>query len=113
VPTPIFQHPLAYLAGIEGVALLRAFAGEHDEAFIRTRLAELRELLADPDRWGPGVEVVPLGAREAHDGWTALRRARLHLRDRGAGFAADPRHPCPRPGRRRGLRDRPDRGIPP
>jgi SAM-dependent methyltransferase len=70
VPEPvIFQHPLAYLAGLEGVALLRAFAGEHDEAFTRARLAELRDLLAEPERWGPGVVVHPLVAAEAYDGW--------------------------------------------
>jgi SAM-dependent methyltransferase len=70
VPAPVtFQHPLAYLAALEGLALLRAFAGEHDEAFTRARLAELRDLLDEPDRWGPGSEVRPLSAAEAYDGW--------------------------------------------
>jgi hypothetical protein len=26
----IYQHPLAYLLGLEGVALLRAFSGAYD-----------------------------------------------------------------------------------
>jgi SAM-dependent methyltransferase len=41
----IYQHPLAYLLGLEGIALLRAWAGEHDKAFVEARLAEVRWLL--------------------------------------------------------------------
>ncbi len=44
----VYQHPLAYLLGIEGVALLRAWAGDYDEAFVRERLAEVRRLLDEP-----------------------------------------------------------------
>ncbi|WP_026403872.1 class I SAM-dependent methyltransferase [Actinomadura rifamycini] len=44
----IHQHPLAYLLGIEGLALLRAFTGEHDRAFVEARLDEVRRLLDDP-----------------------------------------------------------------
>jgi SAM-dependent methyltransferase len=42
----IYQHPLAYLLGIEGVALLRAWAGDFDRDFVERRLADVRELLA-------------------------------------------------------------------
>jgi ubiquinone/menaquinone biosynthesis C-methylase UbiE len=69
VAAPIFQHPLAYLLGVEGVALMRAFAGEHDEAFTRARIDEVRALVADPWRWGDGVSVAPLTVAEAYDGW--------------------------------------------
>lgn len=41
----IYQHPLAYLLGLEGIALLRAWAGEYDKAFVDARLAEVRRLL--------------------------------------------------------------------
>jgi SAM-dependent methyltransferase len=44
----IYQHPLAYLLGLEGLALLHAWGGEYDEAFTKRRLAEVRALLADP-----------------------------------------------------------------
>jgi ubiquinone/menaquinone biosynthesis C-methylase UbiE len=44
----IYQHPLAYLLGIEGLALLRAWAGDYDEAFVTARLAEVRRLLGEP-----------------------------------------------------------------
>jgi ubiquinone/menaquinone biosynthesis C-methylase UbiE len=45
----IYQHPLAYLIGMEGLALLRAWAGDYDydEQFVRARLAEVRRLLDD------------------------------------------------------------------
>jgi SAM-dependent methyltransferase len=42
----IYQHPLAYLLGLEGIALLRAWAGEFDKDFVDRRLAEVRRLLA-------------------------------------------------------------------
>jgi SAM-dependent methyltransferase len=40
-----YQHPLAYLLGLEGIALLRAWGGEFDEEFVERRLAEVRRLL--------------------------------------------------------------------
>lgn len=43
----IYQHPLAYLLGLEGIALLRAWAGDYDKAFVEARLAEVRRLLDD------------------------------------------------------------------
>jgi SAM-dependent methyltransferase len=43
----IYQDPLAYLLGIEGLALLDAWAGDHDRAFTDARLAEIRRLLDD------------------------------------------------------------------
>lgn len=41
----IYQHPLGYLLGIEGIALLRAWAGDFDQQFVQARLAEVRRLL--------------------------------------------------------------------
>jgi hypothetical protein len=43
----IYQDPLAYLLGLEGIALLDAWAGDHDRAFTEARLAEIRRLLED------------------------------------------------------------------
>jgi hypothetical protein len=43
----IYQHPLAYLLGIEGMAPLRAWAGDHGREFVEARLAEVRRLLGD------------------------------------------------------------------
>jgi SAM-dependent methyltransferase len=54
----IYQHPLAYLLGLEGIALLRAWAGDFDQDFVDARLAEVRALLEDPLlALHPGVEV--------------------------------------------------------
>jgi hypothetical protein len=47
----IYQHPLAYLLGLEGIALLRAWAGDFDKAFVDRRLAEIRRLLARAATW--------------------------------------------------------------
>ena len=54
----IHQHPLAYLVGLEGLALLRGWAGDFDEAWVRARLAEVRRLLDEPALADhPGVDV--------------------------------------------------------
>jgi SAM-dependent methyltransferase len=51
----IYQDPLAYLLGLEGVALLDAWAGDHDRAFTDARLAEVRRLVEDEKLRGRGV----------------------------------------------------------
>lgn len=51
------EHPLAYLIGLEGLALLRAFTGEQDAAFVHSRLTEIRPLLDDPALTDAGVSV--------------------------------------------------------
>lgn len=51
----IYQDPLAYLLGLEGIALLDAWAGDHDRAFTDARLAEIRRLLDDEKLRGRGV----------------------------------------------------------
>lgn len=67
----IFQHPLAYLIGVEGVALMKAFAGEYDRDFTTARLAEVRKLLDAAAKLGDGVDVPPMSAVAAYDGWAA------------------------------------------
>lgn len=65
----IHQNPLAYLLGLEGVALMRAFAGEYDRAFTDARIAEVRELLDRAADLGAGVDVAPLPVVDGYDGW--------------------------------------------
>jgi ubiquinone/menaquinone biosynthesis C-methylase UbiE len=65
----LYQHPLAYLAGLEGVALLRAFAGEHDRQFVLARLAELRQLLDDPALENGGTAIAALSTAEGYRSW--------------------------------------------
>jgi SAM-dependent methyltransferase len=65
----IYQHPLAYLLGLEGVALMRAFAGEHDRSFTEARIAEVRELLDRATEFGTGMDVPPLTVADGYDGW--------------------------------------------
>jgi ubiquinone/menaquinone biosynthesis C-methylase UbiE len=54
-PLVIYQHPLAYLLGLEGIALLRAFAGDYDHDFTEARLAETRALLDAASQLGDGA----------------------------------------------------------
>jgi ubiquinone/menaquinone biosynthesis C-methylase UbiE len=65
----IYQHPLAYLLGLEGIALLRAFAGEYDRDFTVARFGEIRALLDSMEELGDGVEAVPMTTREGYDRW--------------------------------------------
>jgi ubiquinone/menaquinone biosynthesis C-methylase UbiE len=65
----IYQHPLAYVLGLEGIALLRAFSGEYDREFTHARLREIRELLDSADAFGEGVEIPVLATRAGYAGW--------------------------------------------
>lgn len=67
--TAIYQHPLAYLLGLQGVALLRAFAGEYDREFTEARLAEIRTLLDSADQLGKGGTAGPISSADGYDGW--------------------------------------------
>jgi SAM-dependent methyltransferase len=58
----IYQDPLAYLLGLEGIALLDAWAGDHDRAFTEARLAEIRRLLEDEQLKDRGVLVEQVSA---------------------------------------------------
>lgn len=66
----IYEHPLAYLIGLEGIALLRGFTGEHDRAFVEARLAEVRDLLADGSL-DAAVEVQRVGTVDGYRVWSA------------------------------------------
>jgi len=70
----IYQHPLAYLLGVEGLALLRAWAGEgdHDEAFVRRRIEATRLLLENPELAAVGgVSVGRDATAPAYAQWAA------------------------------------------
>lgn len=65
----IYQHPLAYLLGLEGIALLRAFSGLYDRDFVVARLREIQAVLDSAEAWGDGVEARPLTTREGYARW--------------------------------------------
>jgi SAM-dependent methyltransferase len=65
----VFLHPVAYLVGLEGVALLRGFAGEYDRDFTEARLAEVRALLDSTTNRSQGTEAQPLTVVEAYRAW--------------------------------------------
>jgi len=68
-PGPIFQHPLAYLLGLEGIALLRAFAGEYDRDFTEARLADVRDLLNSIQQLGDGVTADAITTMDGYRSW--------------------------------------------
>jgi ubiquinone/menaquinone biosynthesis C-methylase UbiE len=63
----IYQDPLAYLLGLEGIALLDAWAGDHDRAFTEARLAEIRRLLEDEKLRDRGVLVEQVSAATVYE----------------------------------------------
>ena len=68
-PRVIYQHPLAYLLGLEGIALIHAFAGDHDRDFTLARFDEIRALLDGAEELGDGVVVEPIPTTEGYAGW--------------------------------------------
>jgi SAM-dependent methyltransferase len=69
----IYQHPLAYLMGMEGLALLRAWAGDsdYDMEFVRARLLESRQLLENETlTTHPGVLVERDATGPAYAEWS-------------------------------------------
>ena len=67
----IYQDPLAYLLGLEGIALLYAWAGDHDRAFTDAQLAEVRRLLDDEKLRGRGVLAERVSTVTAYRQWSA------------------------------------------
>jgi SAM-dependent methyltransferase len=65
----IYQHPLAYLLGVQGTALLRAFGGGDDRDFTQARLSEIRALLDSADDLGEGAWTGPITAAEGYRAW--------------------------------------------
>ncbi|WP_020579889.1 class I SAM-dependent methyltransferase [Actinopolymorpha alba] len=68
----IYQHPLAFLLGLEGIALLRAFAGDHGREFVDARLAEVRALLEAGSELGDGATVGPITTVDGYREWAQL-----------------------------------------
>ncbi|MDQ2584951.1 class I SAM-dependent methyltransferase [Saccharothrix yanglingensis] len=64
------EDPRAYLLGIEGMALLRAFTGEFDRDFVEARIAEIRRVLADEELADAAVEVDRLDAVAGYRLWS-------------------------------------------
>jgi hypothetical protein len=81
----IYQDQLAYLLGLEGIAPLDAWAGDHDREFTETRLAEIRRLLDDEKLRDRGALAERASAAIAYEQQSASYDA-----DAGGGlFAAD------------------------
>src|SRR6201996_1002958 len=85
IPLMIYQDPLAYLLGLEGIALLDAWAGDHDRSFTEARLAEIRRLLDDDQLRDRAVLARPVSTVAAYQ----QQAARYDEQAGGGLFAAD------------------------
>lgn len=65
----LYQHPLAYLLGLQGVALMRAFAGENGKEFVEARFADIRTLMDMADVFGDGTHIPPITTVEGYRRW--------------------------------------------
>jgi ubiquinone/menaquinone biosynthesis C-methylase UbiE len=68
----IYQHPLAYLLGLEGLALLRSFSGVYDREFTIARFREIQALLDSAEELGDGVAARPMTTREGYARWAPV-----------------------------------------
>lgn len=66
----IYEHPLAYVLALEGIALMRSFTGEHDRVFVEARLAEIRKFLDDDSLADAAVEVARVDTVEGYRIWS-------------------------------------------
>ena len=66
-----YEDPRAYLLALEGIALLRAWAGEYDRGFVEARIAEIRRVLDDDSLANAGVAVDRVDAVTGYRVWSA------------------------------------------
>lgn len=84
MPPVSYEHPLAYLLGVEGLALLRGFIGEFDQTFVDERIAEVRRLLDDDSLHAAAVDVARVEPDEGYRLW-----ARSYNAGRNTAFDFD------------------------
>ncbi|MGW5362360.1 methyltransferase domain-containing protein [Actinopolymorpha pittospori] len=65
----ISQHPLGYLLGLQGIAMLRAFAGDYDREFVEARLTEIQALLDARPELGEGATLAPITTVDGYREW--------------------------------------------
>lgn len=67
-----YENPLAYVLGLEGLALLRSFTGEYDKEYVEARITEVRGLLDGgyAPLAGGAVEVARVGAADGYRLWS-------------------------------------------
>jgi ubiquinone/menaquinone biosynthesis C-methylase UbiE len=65
----IYQTSLAYLLGLEGISLMRAFNGDHGPDFTQDRITEIRELLDNAELAQQRITARPVSVAEGYDAW--------------------------------------------
>ena len=70
VQSKTHRHSMAFLLGLDGAALLRAFAGDGgDEEFVNARYDEIRTILAHAADFGTGDEAAEVTTVLGYQGW--------------------------------------------
>ncbi|HJP78803.1 MAG TPA: methyltransferase domain-containing protein [Pseudonocardiaceae bacterium] len=64
-----YEHPLAYVLGLEGLALLRGFTDEYDREFVEARLAEVRRLVND-ESLAAAIDITTVTPGEGYRVWS-------------------------------------------
>ncbi|WP_433381537.1 class I SAM-dependent methyltransferase [Actinoplanes sp. CA-142083] len=65
-----YQHPLHYLLGVSGLALLRAYGGSRSREFAGERVDEMRRLLDSPLTVADGVEAGEVDTVTGYRAWS-------------------------------------------
>ncbi|WP_141726016.1 class I SAM-dependent methyltransferase, partial [Actinacidiphila rubida] len=67
-----YENPLAYVLGLEGLALIRSFTGTYDRAYVDARLDEIRSLVggAEYARLADGIDVESLSPVDGYRVWS-------------------------------------------
>jgi SAM-dependent methyltransferase len=66
----IYEHPPAYLLGLEGLALMRGFTGDFDRDFVAARIEEIRALLDDESLADAAADVDRVKTVDGYRKWS-------------------------------------------
>lgn len=67
---PLHLDPRAYLLGLQGLALMRAYAGEYDADLTADRIEAIRRLVAEPSPCPAPVTIQPMSFVDGYETWS-------------------------------------------
>ena len=70
VPAALYLDPRAYLLGLQGLALMRAYAGEYDADLTADRIEAIRRLVAEPSPFPAPVTIQPMSFVDGYETWS-------------------------------------------
>lgn len=69
-PGPLHLDPLAYLLALQGLALMRSYAGEYDARLAADRIEAIRRLVNQPSPYAGPVEIAPMSFVDGYETWS-------------------------------------------